>query len=178
MVGAIALFLFITLGETFHYSEILLSRDFAPLAFLLGLVGVEVSGSSVLYLLSTVLTMGIIMAVGGTLVLTISRSFLSAKNRLVPLPVERLAADYGITRREQEILQLVARGLSNKEIGAELLISEGTVKAHLHRIMGKLNAGNRTELVVRMHAAAGGAWRLSGVRASGACRCLIVAVSP
>mgnify|MGYP006273950417 CR=1 FL=1 len=150
MIGAIAIFLFITLGETLHYTEILLSRDFAPLVFLVSLFGVDISNNNVLYLLSTVITLAVIIACGNFLVLKISRSFLHVENRLTPLPVTQLASDYKITRRESEILDLVAQGLSNKEIGARLYISEGTVKNHLYRIMRKLNAGNRTELVIRL----------------------------
>ncbi|MFW5728862.1 MAG: LuxR C-terminal-related transcriptional regulator [Spirochaetota bacterium] len=150
MIGAIVVFLFITLGETLHYTEILLSRDFAPLVFLVRVFGLDLSNNNVLYLLSTVVTLAVIILCGNFLVLKISRSFLHVEERLTPLPVAQLAADYQITRREAEILDLVAQGLSNKEIGARLYISEGTVKNHLYRIMKKLNAGNRTELVVRL----------------------------
>jgi DNA-binding NarL/FixJ family response regulator len=66
------------------------------------------------------------------------------------LDPKSLPAQYGISPREMEILQLVAKGRSNKEIGAELSISEGTVKNHLYRIMRKLDVGNRTEIAVRL----------------------------
>lgn len=52
-----------------------------------------------------------------------------------------------LTPRELEVLKLVAQGLPNKEIAQELVISERTVKFHVSSIMGKLNAGNRTEAV-------------------------------
>lgn len=52
-----------------------------------------------------------------------------------------------LTEREIEVLHLLARGLQNKEIAAELTITERTVKFHVSSIMGKLQAGNRTEAV-------------------------------
>ncbi len=50
-----------------------------------------------------------------------------------------------LTRRELEVLQLVADGLSNKEIGAGLFITEGTVKNHIHNALEKLQLENRTQ---------------------------------
>jgi DNA-binding CsgD family transcriptional regulator len=55
----------------------------------------------------------------------------------------------GITRRELEILMLVARGLSNREIGEALFVSESTVKTHCSRAFDKLGARRRTEAVQR-----------------------------
>jgi DNA-binding NarL/FixJ family response regulator len=52
-----------------------------------------------------------------------------------------------LTRRELEVLQMLAAGLSNKEIAARLNISEHTVKFHVASILGKLGAGSRTEAV-------------------------------
>jgi DNA-binding NarL/FixJ family response regulator len=56
-------------------------------------------------------------------------------------PVE----DTILTRRESEILQLVAGGLSNKEIANELTITEGTVKNHVHNALEKLHLTNRVQ---------------------------------
>lgn len=53
-----------------------------------------------------------------------------------------------LTDREREILVLVARGLTNDEIGSSLFISPATVKTHLARIMAKLDAHDRAQLVV------------------------------
>ena len=51
----------------------------------------------------------------------------------------------GLTPRELEILTAVSRGLSNREVGKELFLSDQTVKFHLHRIYRKLGVANRTE---------------------------------
>jgi two-component system, NarL family, response regulator LiaR len=55
----------------------------------------------------------------------------------------------GITARELEILTLVARGLSNREIAAQLFVSENTVKTHCARAFDKLGAARRTQAVLR-----------------------------
>jgi two-component system, NarL family, nitrate/nitrite response regulator NarL len=55
-----------------------------------------------------------------------------------------------LTRREQDVAQLVARGNRNKEIARMLDISEGTVKMHLHNLYDKLNVSSRTELAIMM----------------------------
>lgn len=56
----------------------------------------------------------------------------------------------GLTERELGILELVGKGLSNKQIGKELFISDRTVQAHLSNIFAKLGVNSRTEAV--MHA--------------------------
>jgi DNA-binding NarL/FixJ family response regulator len=53
-----------------------------------------------------------------------------------------------LTDREREVLSLVAMGLSNDEIAEELVISPATVRTHVNRVMMKLGAGNRAQLVV------------------------------
>ena len=56
-----------------------------------------------------------------------------------------------LTRREQEVLALVAEGLTNREIGARLFISEKTASVHLSNVMTKLNVSSRTEAVTVAH---------------------------
>ena len=58
-------------------------------------------------------------------------------------PVEEVNAD--LSPREGEVLQLVAKGATNKEIGDSLFISENTVKTHLRSIMEKLHLANRSQ---------------------------------
>jgi DNA-binding NarL/FixJ family response regulator len=58
---------------------------------------------------------------------------------------ERLA---GLTQREREILALVGRGLSNHEIADKLVISKATARTHVSRVIGKLGARDRAQLVV------------------------------
>jgi len=53
----------------------------------------------------------------------------------------------GLSPREQEVLELLAEGRSNEEIGDELVISKHTVARHRENIMRKLNLHNRSELV-------------------------------
>ncbi len=81
---------------------------------------------------------------------------------LFPASVRRLAAEYGagggnraarsalerarLTEREGEVLRLMARGLTNAEIAAQLFISVGTVKTHLGSVQTKLGARNRVEI--------------------------------
>jgi two-component system, NarL family, response regulator LiaR len=60
---------------------------------------------------------------------------------------ERKREDLHITRRELEILELIAQGLSNREIAEKLFVSENTVKTHSSRVFDKLGARRRTQAV-------------------------------
>lgn len=84
---------------------------------------------------------------------------------LAPSVTKRLIAEYvsrpeatrppgldEITEREEEVLRLVARGLSNAEIAAELFLGETTVKTHVSRLLLKLGVRDRVQLVVAAYA--------------------------
>ena len=61
----------------------------------------------------------------------------------------RLGPETALTQRERKLVMLVARGMRNRDIAAELGITEGTVKVYLHAIFDKLGVANRTELAIR-----------------------------
>jgi LuxR family transcriptional regulator, regulator of acetate metabolism len=61
-----------------------------------------------------------------------------------------------LTRRELDVLRLMARGRTNSAVAAELVISEGTVKFHVNNILRKLHAGNRAEAASRYLRLTGG----------------------
>ncbi|MCD5348306.1 response regulator transcription factor [Agromyces sp. S2-1-8] len=65
-----------------------------------------------------------------------------------PPPDARATASVDLTPREREVWSLIARGLSNHEIGAELFLSEATVKAHITRLFVKLGVRDRVQAVV------------------------------
>ncbi|HEX6728543.1 MAG TPA: response regulator transcription factor [Pyrinomonadaceae bacterium] len=60
---------------------------------------------------------------------------------------ESTLRDLGITRRELEILELIAKGLSTREIAEKLFVSENTVKTHSSRLFDKLDVKRRTQAV-------------------------------
>jgi two-component system, NarL family, nitrate/nitrite response regulator NarL len=58
--------------------------------------------------------------------------------------------NFALTRRESEVLQLLGRGLSNKEIGGELFLSVATVKHHVHHVLEKLKISRRAQAMQRV----------------------------
>jgi DNA-binding NarL/FixJ family response regulator len=66
-----------------------------------------------------------------------------------PAPAEPPPAGVpdGLTRRETEVLALIATGLSNTEIAGQLYITEGTVKTHINRLLAKIGARDRAQAV-------------------------------
>lgn len=64
-------------------------------------------------------------------------------------PGVQVRKNLGLTRREQQLMQLVSEGLTNKEIAAQLFLSEQTIKNHLRRMLRKVGATDRLEAVER-----------------------------
>jgi len=81
------------------------------------------------------------------------------RNRMIPEDLSSLLSPYGITKREIEVIQLVVRGRSNRDIEKVLFISMATVKMHLDNIYRKLGVKNRLELInfIMTHSAKPGA---------------------
>jgi DNA-binding NarL/FixJ family response regulator len=82
------------------------------------------------------------------------RAAAAGESALAPAVASRLdasqrSADQRLTVRETEVLQLVAAGSTNREIGQALFLSEATVKSHLVHIFTKLGVGSRTAAVAR-----------------------------
>jgi DNA-binding NarL/FixJ family response regulator len=98
-----------------------------------------------------VLPRGVDGAALAAAVVAVSRGLLAIDPALTPVraprPPSRDAEE--LTPREDEVLQHLAAGLSNKEIAAHLSISEHTVKFHVNAVLAKLGAESRTEAVVR-----------------------------
>jgi two-component system, NarL family, response regulator DevR len=67
------------------------------------------------------------------------------------LPNSQKQAQWGLTRREQQLIPLIGRGLSNKEIANHFNISEQTVKNHIHRILRKVGAVDRLSIYEVFH---------------------------
>ncbi len=65
------------------------------------------------------------------------------------LPNLNVKVQFGLSRREQQLARLIAQGLTNKEIAAELGLSEQTVKNHVHHMLRKLGAADRLTFVER-----------------------------
>jgi DNA-binding NarL/FixJ family response regulator len=82
----------------------------------------------------------------------VARKVLDEFRRLSPPKAERQTEDKvpidPLTERESEILELIAQGLSNKEIAYRLVLNEGTIRNHSSRILLKLHAYDRTQAVI------------------------------
>jgi len=80
----------------------------------------------------------------------IAGGLLRALFRKEPRSQEDSELDLALTRRESEVLELLGRGLSNKEIGDELCLSVATVKHHVHHVLEKLKLSRRAQAMRRV----------------------------
>lgn len=85
-----------------------------------------------------------------------SGHLLRALSHMDPLPFELPQTERRLTRREDEILQFLAQGLSNKEIARELSLSVSTVKHHVHNVLDKLQLQRRGQAAQRLSFASPG----------------------
>jgi DNA-binding NarL/FixJ family response regulator len=89
----------------------------------------------------------VVAAGDGLIAPTITKRLIAQFARMAPRSTPPRGLDE-LTPRELEVLTLVARGLSNREIAGELVLSEATVKTHVKRILSKLGARDRVQAVV------------------------------
>jgi DNA-binding NarL/FixJ family response regulator len=80
----------------------------------------------------------------GTLCLALFRYF---ERETSVFPSAGMSREMGLTRREQQLIPLIARGMTNKEIASHFCLSEQTVKNHLHRMKHKIGADDRLGIV-------------------------------
>jgi DNA-binding NarL/FixJ family response regulator len=79
---------------------------------------------------------------------TVTRRLIEHFVHAAPQPARDATRLGVLTAREREVLTLIARGLSNREIARELVLSEGTVKGHVNRILSKLDLRDRIQAVI------------------------------
>ena len=91
-----------------------------------------------------------LLAAGDSLLFPAAIRELAARHAAAEAPVGGLDAA-GLTDREAEVLRLLAQGLTNAEIAAQLVVSPETVKTHVAHVLTKLNARDRTQAVIRAY---------------------------
>ena len=104
------------------------------------------------YLLKDTSREGLIEAIEGTFAgkhyidPDVAGKFLTQVARVAPMPIP--AVIQNLTERELEVLELLARGLSNADIAGHLFLSEGTIRNYVSSILTKLNVADRTQAAV------------------------------
>jgi DNA-binding NarL/FixJ family response regulator len=95
---------------------------------------------------------GLLVGADDYVVKPFSADELLARVRLrLPSPLEAAAPVFDLTKRELQVLHLLADGLAQKEIAAKLVISPKTVAAHIQHILGKLGVHSRTQAVAQAY---------------------------
>jgi DNA-binding NarL/FixJ family response regulator len=80
---------------------------------------------------------------------SVTRQLLDQVGRRLPAAVSRTPEDLAqLTEREQQVLRMLAAGLSNAEVAAALVVSEATVKTHVSNLLGKLGLRDRVQAVI------------------------------
>jgi len=75
------------------------------------------------------------------------RLAVASEDGAAPAPPDDALDRLGLTERERAVLELVAQGLSNREIGEKLFVSENTVKTHSSRLFDKMSVNRRMQAV-------------------------------
>jgi two-component system response regulator DevR len=73
--------------------------------------------------------------------------FRTVTRQWTSFPSARIKIELGLTRRQQQLIPLIAQGFTNKEIGCHLNISEQTVKNHIHRMLRRIGASDRLQVI-------------------------------
>lgn len=73
--------------------------------------------------------------------------FKSYARQAAHVPSAKMRMDFGLTRREQQLLPMIAQGMTNKEIACSLNLAEQTIKNHVHRMLQRVGATDRLEVV-------------------------------
>lgn len=73
--------------------------------------------------------------------------FRYVSSSLTSMPSQRVKSELGLTRRQQQLVPMLAQGLTNKEIALQLNLSEQTVKNHIHRMLQRVGAEDRLSVV-------------------------------
>jgi len=79
----------------------------------------------------------------------LSALFDSVAHSDAPMPTAQVKRELGLSRREQQLIQMISEGLTNKEIASRLNLSEQTVKNHVHRMLRKVGVTDRLMIVER-----------------------------